>query len=117
LEAVTSRLEDLYDRDSKYAGNGASQPSNVSTSTITVPAAVSPYLLLPPAPVQAQVIEDPPSVTAYDEQILKGRVQPFVELTEKLAIASVVEQVGRFPFVVSAQRLTAQVLSPCRPGL
>ncbi|KAH9038989.1 adenylate cyclase associated N terminal-domain-containing protein [Lactarius pseudohatsudake] len=88
LEAVTSRLEDLYD----HTGNGASQPSNVSTSTSTVAAASSPSPLPPPAPVQAQVIEDPLSVTAYDEQILKGKVQPFVKLGEKFAIASVVEQ-------------------------
>ncbi|KAI9446820.1 adenylate cyclase associated N terminal-domain-containing protein [Lactarius indigo] len=88
LEAVTSRLEDLYD----HTGNGASQPSNVSTSTSTVTAAVSLSPLPPPAPVQVQVIEDPPSVTAYDEQILKGKVQPFVKLAEKFAIASVVEQ-------------------------
>ncbi|KAH9056661.1 adenylate cyclase associated N terminal-domain-containing protein [Lactarius vividus] len=87
LEAVTSRLEDLYD----HTGNGASQPSNVSTSTSTV-TTVSTFPLPPPAPVQAQLIEDPPSVTAYDEQILKGKVQPFVKLAEKFAIASVVEQ-------------------------
>ncbi len=96
MEAVTSRLEDLFD---EQTGNGASQPLNVSR---TIAASVSPSLLLLAAPVQAQVIEDPPSVTAYDEQILKGKVQPFVRLTEKLAIASIVEQVGRFAFVVCA---------------
>ncbi|KAF8267843.1 adenylate cyclase associated N terminal-domain-containing protein [Lactarius quietus] len=78
LEAVTSRLEDLYEHN----GNGASQPSNVSTSASAIAG----------ASVQAQVIEDPPSVTAYNEQVLKGKVQPFVRLTEKFPIASVVDQ-------------------------
>ncbi|KAN0127539.1 Adenylate cyclase associated (CAP) N terminal domain containing protein [Lactarius tabidus] len=87
LEAVTSRLEDLVE----HSGNDASQPSNVSTSTSTVAAAVSSSPLPPPPPVQAQVFEDPASVKAYNEQILKGKVQPFVELTEKFAIGSVVE--------------------------
>lgn len=88
LEAVTSRLEDLVEN----GGNGASQPSDVPTSTGTITAAASSSPLPPPAPVRAQVIEDPASVIAYNEQILKGKVQPFVQLTEKFAIASVVEQ-------------------------
>lgn len=83
LEAITSRLEDLYEH------TGTSQPLDVPHQ---IAAAVSLAPLPPPPPLQAQVIEDPPSVTAYDEQILKGKVQPFVKLTEKFAIASVTEQ-------------------------
>ncbi|KAI0303480.1 cyclase-associated protein [Multifurca ochricompacta] len=90
LEAVTSRLEDLYE----HSGKGTLQSSNASASastSATAPAtSVTP--LPPPDHVQAQVIEDPPSVVAYYEQILKGKVQPFVKLTETLAIPSVVEQ-------------------------
>lgn len=66
--------------------------------------------------MQAQVIEDPASVTAYNEQILEGKVQPFVKLTEKFAIASVVEQVGR-SVLLCGQRLTPQVILSCRPSL
>jgi adenylyl cyclase-associated protein len=84
---VTSRLEDLYE----HSGNGVPQ-SSAPTSAAT-PAAVA-TLLPPPASVQVQVIEDPPSVVAYDEQILKGKVQPFVRLTEAFPIASLVEQVS-----------------------
>ena len=109
MEAVTARLEDLIE----HAGVGASQ---LSTSTSTIAGTVSPSLLPPPAPVRVQVIDDPASVTAYNEQILKGKVQPFVKLTEKFAVASVVEQVGRFA-LLCAQRLTTQVNLPCRPSL
>jgi adenylyl cyclase-associated protein len=109
LEAVTARLEDLIE----HAGVGASQ---LSTSTSTIAGAVSPSPFSPPAPAKVQVIEDPASVTAYNEQILKGKVQPFVKLTEKFAAASVVEQVGIFA-LLCAQRLTAQVNLPCRPSL
>jgi adenylyl cyclase-associated protein len=85
---VTSRLEDLYEHSDK----SVPQPSNTSTPTAApAPAA--------PAPVQVQVFEDLPSVVAYDEQILKGKVQPFVKLTEKFSIASLVEQVSTCSFV------------------
>jgi adenylyl cyclase-associated protein len=88
---VTSRLEDLYEHSDK----GVPQSSNASAPTsIAAPTDVA-ALLPPPAPVHVQVIEDPPSVVAYDEQILKGRVQPFVKLTETFPIASLVEQVSR----------------------
>ena len=85
-------------------------------SASTIVGAVSPSPLPPPASVQVQVIEDPASVTAYNEQILKGKVQPFVKLTEKFAVASVVEQVGRFA-LLCVQRLTVLAILPCRPSL
>jgi adenylyl cyclase-associated protein len=85
---VTSRLEDLYEHSDK----GVPQPSNTSTPAPTAIAAAVP----PPAPAQVQVTEDLPSVVAYDEQILKGKVQPFVKLTEKFTIASLVEQVSTY---------------------
>ncbi|KAI0253872.1 cyclase-associated protein [Lactifluus subvellereus] len=88
LEAVTSRLEDLYEHSDK----GVPQSSNASAPTSTAAPTAVTAPLPPPAPVQVQLIEDPPSVVAYDEQILKGRVQPFVKLTETFPIASLVEQ-------------------------
>ncbi|KAI9511312.1 adenylate cyclase associated N terminal-domain-containing protein [Russula earlei] len=88
LEAVTSRLEDLYE----HTGKGAPQSSNLlaPTSSVVATAVAAPVPL--PAPVPTQVIEDPPSVVAYVEQILKGRVQPFVKLTGTFPNTSVVEQ-------------------------
>jgi adenylyl cyclase-associated protein len=82
-------LEDLYEHSSK----GAPEPSGVSaTASTAAPAAVT--APGPPlAPVQTQAIEDPPSVVAYHEQVLKGRVQPFVKLTEVFPNTSIVEQV------------------------
>ena len=103
LEAVTSRLEDLYE----HSGNGAPPSSSVPTpaaTTTPVP---------PSAPVQTQVTEDPRSVVAFYEQILKGRVQPFVKLTEAFPNASVVEQVRSVPVVQRFYCLTVQ-FNPCR---
>ncbi|KAI0274390.1 adenylate cyclase associated N terminal-domain-containing protein [Russula aff. rugulosa BPL654] len=73
LEAVTSRLEDIYERSDKGA---------LSSSSVPTPATAA----------LTQVTEDPRSVVAYYEQILKGRVQPFVKLTEEFPNASVIEQ-------------------------
>lgn len=88
LEAVTSRLEDLYEHSGKGAPPSSSVPTPASTTTTAATTAPVP----PPAPVQTQVTEDPRSVVAYYEQILKGRVQPFVKLTEGFPNASVIEQ-------------------------
>jgi adenylyl cyclase-associated protein len=93
---VTSRLEDLYEHSDK----GIPQPSNTSTPTSAPAPAVIAAAVPPPALLQVQVTEDPPSVVAYDEQILKGKVQPFVKLTEKFTIASLVEQVSTYFFAV-----------------
>jgi adenylyl cyclase-associated protein len=93
LEAVTSRLEDLYENSSKGAPQLSSLPSTASTA---VPAAVTDSVP-PSATVQTKVIADPPSVVAYEEQILKGRVEPFVKLTGTFPNASVVEQVRSIP--------------------
>ncbi|KAI0290512.1 adenylate cyclase associated N terminal-domain-containing protein [Russula brevipes] len=70
LEAVTSRLEDLYEHSDK----GVQQPSSVPPANTAVPAPVA-APAPPPAPVQTRAIEDPPSVIAYNEQILKGRAK------------------------------------------
>jgi adenylyl cyclase-associated protein len=64
---------------------------------------------VPSAAVQTQVIETPRSVVAYHEQILKGRVQPFVKLTEAFPNASVIEQV-RSACYVTLLHLTQPML-------
>ncbi|KAI0003341.1 cyclase-associated protein [Russula compacta] len=87
LEAVTSRLEDLHEHSSKGVPQSSSVPASAS---IAVPAAVA--ASLPPSTPVHQVIDDPPSVVAYNEQILKGRVQPFVKLAGTFPNPSVVEQ-------------------------
>ncbi|KAI0259950.1 adenylate cyclase associated N terminal-domain-containing protein [Gloeopeniophorella convolvens] len=89
LEAVTSRLEDLFEHSpqgSLLVPDAGAPPSAVGTP------AAPPAPLPPPAPVQVQVIDDPPSVVAFDERILQGKIQPFVKLTEAFAAPSVVEQ-------------------------
>ncbi|KAF8497163.1 adenylate cyclase associated N terminal-domain-containing protein [Russula emetica] len=88
LEAVTSRLEDLHEHSGKGAPSSSSVPTPASTTTPAATTAPVP----PSAPVQTQVTEEPRSVVAYYEQVLKGRVQPFVKLTEAFPNASVVEQ-------------------------
>jgi adenylyl cyclase-associated protein len=89
LEAVTSRLEDLYE----HAGKSAPQPSSTAAPAAAT-APVSPHAI-----IQTQVIEEPPSVVAYHEQVLKGRVQPFVKLTGTFPNTSVVEQVRSIPLL------------------
>ncbi|KAF8479017.1 adenylate cyclase associated N terminal-domain-containing protein [Russula ochroleuca] len=87
LEAVTSRLEDLYEHSGKGAPQSSSVPTPASTTTPVAATAVP-----QPAPARTQVTVDPPSVVAYYEQVLKGRVQPFVELTGSFTNSSIVEQ-------------------------
>ncbi|KAI0050050.1 hypothetical protein FA95DRAFT_1677076 [Auriscalpium vulgare] len=95
LEAVTSRLEDLYEHSG--ASSGKLNPAlcrkyelNLHAGAAAAPASRT---LPPPAPaVKAEAVEDPPNVIAFDEQILKAKVQPFVKLTESFAHESVVQQ-------------------------
>lgn len=97
LEAVTSRLEDLYE----HSGKGAPPSSSVPAPAVTAP-------VPPSAPVQTRVTEDPRSVVAYYDQIVKGRVQPFVKLTEAFPNASIVEQVRNIPCYTTFYDLTMQ---------
>ncbi|KAH9967952.1 cyclase-associated protein [Russula dissimulans] len=87
LEAVTSRLEDLYEHSSKGAPQSSGVPALASSA-----ASAAVTASVPPAPAPTKIIEDPPSVVAYTEQILKGRVQPFVKLTEAFPNTLIVEQ-------------------------
>jgi len=84
LEAVTSRLEDLYEHSSKGAPQSSGGPA---LAGLGAPSAITGLVRSP-----TKIIEDPPSVVAFTEQVLKGRVQPFVKLTEAFPNALVVEQ-------------------------
>ena len=87
LEAATSRLEDLADEQSRRSGRAV---SDTSSSSFAAPAPPHP----PPAPEPVAVpAEDPPSVTAYDELVIDGKLKTFVELTQGLGSEALVEQV------------------------
>ncbi|KAI0329833.1 cyclase-associated protein [Cubamyces sp. BRFM 1775] len=98
LEATTSRLEDLASLATSYlppAAQGAgavTQGAPVNAEPTPVPPPPPP----PPAPIAppAAPAETPRSVAAFDEQIIDGKLTPFVELTKNFASPSVVEQVG-----------------------
>lgn len=53
----------------------------------------APHAPAPAAPAPIIPTETPESVVAYDEQIIEGKVKPWVELTKSFAVASVIDQV------------------------
>ena len=90
LEAVTSRLEDIYESARTGAPAPASAPA--ASPSAAIPAAKPPpSSALPPPPVID--IEDPPAVKAYFDEIADTKVKQFTKLTESFAAPSVVEQV------------------------
>ncbi|KAI9056890.1 hypothetical protein FKP32DRAFT_1585029 [Trametes sanguinea] len=96
LEATTSRLEDLAGLATSYlppAAQAAVASTAPSASVNAEPRPVPPPAPHAPAPV-AVPAETPKSVVAFDEQIIEGKLKPFVELTKSFAIPSVVEQVS-----------------------
>ncbi len=92
LEATTSRLEDLASLATTYLPPSAQG----AVSAITSPASANaePTPVPPPgAAAQAAPAETPRSVVAFDEQVIEGKLKPFVELTKSFASQSVIEQV------------------------
>ncbi|KAI8999016.1 cyclase-associated protein [Trametes punicea] len=99
LEATTSRLEDLASLATSYlppAAQTAAAAISPGASVNAEPTPVPPPAPPAPAPIAppAAPAELPRSVVAFDEQIIEGKLKPFVELTKSFAIPSVVEQVG-----------------------
>lgn len=92
LEAATSRLEDLADEQSRRSGRAVSDTS--SSSFAPAPAPPAPPPPPPPPELLAAAAEDPPSVTAYDELVIDGKLKTFVELTQGLGSEALVEQVA-----------------------
>ncbi|RPD59148.1 cyclase-associated protein [Lentinus tigrinus ALCF2SS1-7] len=97
LEATTSRLEDLAALGTTYlplsAQGAASAITSPASANAEQPTPVPPP---PPPPAAAAAVpaEDPRSVVAFDEQVIEGKLKPFVELTKGFASPSVIEQVG-----------------------
>ncbi|KAA1471318.1 cyclase-associated protein [Dentipellis sp. KUC8613] len=86
LEAVTSRLEDLYEG----VGKAPTAAAPASIAPVPPPGAIP---APPSAPaVQVQSFDEPPSVVAYEKDILDGKVKPFVKLTESFASPVVIEE-------------------------
>ena len=108
LEATTSRLEDLASLATSYLppsaqGAAAAPAVTSSSSTNTVPTPVPPPAphVQAAAPTHAAPAETPRSVVAFDEQVIDGKLKPFVELTKSFASASVVEQVRLIALSIS----------------
>ena len=89
LEAATSRLEDL----AAFGGAPAqaqAQPSSSYAVDTSKPTPVPPPAA-PPAPEASKEI--PPSVVAFDERIIEGKLKAFVDLTKSFAVQAVIDQV------------------------
>lgn len=91
LEAVTSRLEDLAILQAQRQAAAASSSSQ-SNPTAHVNGAAPPP---PPPPPPAQMAPVGPSVSAFDERIIDGRLATFVAITNSFAPPVLVEQVCR----------------------
>ncbi|KAK7689122.1 hypothetical protein QCA50_007813 [Cerrena zonata] len=89
LEAATSRLEDLAAFGGTSPAQAQTQPSTNYNSDTAKPTPVP-----PPAPHPEAPKEIPPSVTAFDERIIEGKLKQFVTLTKSFAVQSVVDQVA-----------------------
>ena len=90
LEAVTSRLEDVYNV-SQTAQVIHDEPDPNAQARAAAAAAAGPPPVHPPPPPAP--VEQPPSVIAFETQIMQGKVKPFIQLTDALAAPSVIEQV------------------------
>ncbi|KAJ6546527.1 adenylate cyclase associated N terminal-domain-containing protein [Mycena vulgaris] len=91
LEAATSRIEDLAIAQS-LAGPQSAAPKDDSRSTsYAAPPAPPPP---PPPPAAPAALEVPPSVVAFDELVIDGKLKPFLQLTRSFAGQSVVEIVA-----------------------
>jgi len=89
LEAATSRIEDIA------ASQGLSPAPKSDGDIRTKPSATSYAATPPPPPPPAPApAEDPKSVVAFDEAVVKGKLKPFLELTRSFAGPSVVEIVS-----------------------
>ncbi|KAI0695433.1 adenylate cyclase associated N terminal-domain-containing protein [Cerioporus squamosus] len=98
LEATTSRLEDLASLATSYLPPSAQGAASTITSPASANAEPTPVPPPPPPPpgavAPAAPAQDPRSVVAFDEQVIEGKLKPFVELTKSFASPSVIEQVG-----------------------
>ncbi|ETW85468.1 cyclase-associated-like protein [Heterobasidion irregulare TC 32-1] len=89
LEAVASRLEDVYNV-SQTAQVIHDEPDPNAQARAAAAAAAGPPPVHPPPPPAP--VEQPLSVIAFEAQIMQGKVKPFIKLTDALAVPSVIEQ-------------------------
>lgn len=92
LEAATSRLEDLANLPPANIVTGIQNTASSSLNS----ASTEPTPVPPPhasSAHAASAIQTPRSVEAYDETVIAGKVNPFVELTKSFSVQSVIEQV------------------------
>ena len=84
LEAATSRLEDLTEV------RGFEVPEHVRESQA---AQLSGYEGTPTSTTPV-VTEEPKTITAFDEDVVDGKLRPFVELTRSFCANPLIEQVS-----------------------
>lgn len=94
LEAATSRLEDLAALG-QNAVPQASGGTTIISAQSSEPTPVPPPPPPPPPPAAAEVpAELPRSVVVFDEQVIEGKLKPWVQLTGSFASQSVIDQVS-----------------------
>ncbi|KAH8833527.1 adenylate cyclase associated N terminal-domain-containing protein [Flagelloscypha sp. PMI_526] len=105
LEAATSRIEDIA------AAKGLPSAEFNEASTGSAPSAPR----APPQPsVASRPTEVPRSVTAYDENVIEGKLKPFIALTAELGSATTTEIVAKFEKLYKTQRLFLHRAALCR---
>ncbi|KAJ7694213.1 adenylate cyclase associated N terminal-domain-containing protein [Mycena rosella] len=91
LEAATSRIEDLAIAQSLGAPQPAAPHDDSRSTSYAAPPPPPPP---PPPPAVPAALEVPPSVIAFDELVIDGKLKPFLQLTRSFAGQSLVEIVA-----------------------
>ncbi|KAI0691175.1 cyclase-associated protein [Cytidiella melzeri] len=109
LEAATSRLEDL-------AALGQTNAPQVSGATMISPQSNEPTPVPPPPPPPstAAPAELPRSLIVFDEQVVTGKLKPFVKLTGSFASQSVIDQVALVEKEFTRLRELLQLAAACK---
>ncbi|EAU88236.1 adenylyl cyclase-associated protein [Coprinopsis cinerea okayama7 len=118
LEAATSRIEDIVaSQGSLVPGAAPAQAATPTSGSTATGAAAPPPPPPPPPPPVAQepaVRETPKSVTAFDEQVLEGKVKPFVKLSKELGDESVSELADLIEKQYAALRSFLLIAATCQ---
>ncbi|KAI0811162.1 cyclase-associated protein [Irpex lacteus] len=114
LEAATSRLEDLAALGQNTVPQ-ASGGTTIISAQSSEPTPVPPPPPPPPAPAAAAVpAELPRSVVVFDEQVIEGKLKPWVQLTGSFASQSVIDQVGLVEKEFIGLRELLEVAGACK---
>ena len=89
---MTSRLEDVYNvsQTAPVIHDEPDPNAQARAAAAAAAAAGAPPVHPPPPPAP---VEQPPSVIAFETQVMQGKVKPFIQLTDALAAPIVIEQV------------------------